>query len=202
MTIRRLTRCLTLTAVLLAALWLAGLIFYVGAMDDPDQAAARRDTAQVDAIVVLTGGSERIATGINLLQQGLGKKLFISGVARGVDLARLRDGHALSLALRACCVVLGHQAGDTIGNAAETLAWLRQQNYRSFRLVTAHYHMARSLLEFRMLDPEITIVPHPVSPARVHLNVWWGRLGTARLLTIEYNKLLLTMLRFAWRARP
>ena len=34
MTIRRLTRCLTLTAVLLAALWLAGLIFYVGAMDD------------------------------------------------------------------------------------------------------------------------------------------------------------------------
>ena len=42
-----------------------------------------------DAIVVLTGGVGRVGEGLSLLERGLGKKLFVSGVYRGVDVQKL-----------------------------------------------------------------------------------------------------------------
>ena len=42
--------------------------------------------APTDAIVVLTGGSLRLQSGIELLREGKGRKLFISGVNQQVDL--------------------------------------------------------------------------------------------------------------------
>lgn len=184
---------------IVVGVWLAGFagfVYYVNTLDDT---AKDRALQPLDAIVVLTGGSERIGTGISLLQQGLGKKLFISGVGHGVDRAKLMAGQTLSPERQACCVVLGYLAGNTFGNAVETLIWINQQNYHSFRLVTANYHMLRSLLEFRILDPAVTIVPYPVAPTRVMVSDWWNRPGTAKLLMIEYNKLLFTAARYCLR---
>ena len=98
-----------------------------------------------DAFVVLTGGSSRLEEGLNLLAQRKAKKLFVSGVYRGVDVKRL-----LSLSRRApddlvCCIEIGHTATSTEGNAAETKLWMDQEGYRSLRLVTASYHMPRSM---------------------------------------------------------
>ena len=45
-----------------------------------------------------------------------------------------------------CCVVLGHDADNALGNAHETPQWIRQQGFRTLRLVTAWYHMPCSLL--------------------------------------------------------
>lgn len=42
-----------------------------------------------DAIVVLTGGAGRVGEGLSLLERGLAKKLFVSGVYRGVDVQEL-----------------------------------------------------------------------------------------------------------------
>lgn len=201
MTLQHLFRRTLASTAALTFLWLAGLVYYADSVDRLQEPPIN-DKVSIDAIVVLTGGSERIATGIDLLQKGLGKKLFISGVADGVEMTHLQDGHALSLERRACCVVLGHQAGDTMGNAVETLAWLKRENYNSFRLVTANYHMARSLLEFRMLDKNIHIIPHPVVPPRVRLSIWWTRPGTAHLLVTEYNKLLLALVRYCLHLHP
>src|ERR1700736_5683632 len=78
-----------------------------------------------------------------------------------------------------CCVVLGHRAVDTLGNAGETAQWMRQQGFHSLRLVTAWYHMRRSLLEFELAMPEIEIVPHPVFPDQVAHEHWWARPGGA-----------------------
>ena len=97
-------------------------------------------------------GSLRLDSGIELLRQGRGRKLFVSGVNQGVDLEQLLRisgndaGQIPDWAL--CCVALGHEAYDTLGNAHETARWMRQQGYHSLRLVTAWYHMPRSLLEF------------------------------------------------------
>ncbi|MGB4100787.1 MAG: YdcF family protein [Alphaproteobacteria bacterium] len=179
--------------------WLAGFAGFVYYVDQSGEAGHDRMLEPMDAIVVLTGGSERISTGINLLQQGLGKKLFISGVGHGVDRAKILAGQTLAAERQSCCVVLGYLAGNTTGNAAETVIWLNQQKYSSLRLVTANYHMLRSLLEFRILDPTLTILPYPVAPTHVMVNTWWNRPGTARLLMIEYNKLLFTALRYCLR---
>src|SRR5690606_25849075 len=93
-------------------------------------------TTRTDAIVVLTGGSERVTTGLHLLEQGLAKHLFISGVPPGItreELLRRINLADFSLRHR---IALGHAAGNTAGNARETAAWMRRQRYRSLRLVT------------------------------------------------------------------
>ena len=143
-----------------------------------------------DAIVVLTGGSERVATGVELLKSGQGKKLFISGVHKNLTLEGLFRPLSIPQELRACCVVLGHLAGSTSGNAEETRAWLKSENYASMRLVTANYHMPRSLLLFRAAMPDVKIVPYPVTPDNVKLDEWWRHPGTVELLATEYSKYL------------
>ena len=148
-----------------------------------------------DAIVVLTGGSGRLETGFELLHQGKGKKLFVSGVNRHVDLADLLRAAKIAPASAACCVVLGHHANNTRQNALETARWMRREGYRSLRLVTAWYHMPRSLLEFTRAMPDIEIVPHPVFPAELEPRRWWTERGDALLVLREYGKYLATLMR-------
>ena len=164
-------------------LGLAGLLWFA----TPPSADTRAEAT--DAIVVLTGGSLRVQSGIDLLREGKGRKLFVSGVNQQVDLDDLLglSGHAPEWAL--CCIVLGHEADDTFGNAQETAKWIRRQGFRSLRLVTAWYHMPRSLLEFDRAMPEIDIVAHPVFPDQVKQR-WWASRGTAALLVNEYVKYL------------
>ena len=165
-------------------LWLGGLLWFATPPSGETRAAA------TDAIVVLTGGSLRLQSGIDLLREGKGRKLFVSGVNQQVDLDDLLgvSGHAPDWAL--CCIVLGHRADDTFGNAQETAQWIRGQGFRSLRLVTAWYHMPRSLLEFDRAMPEIDIVAHPVFPDQVKQERWWAWRGTAVLLVNEYVKYL------------
>jgi uncharacterized SAM-binding protein YcdF (DUF218 family) len=147
-----------------------------------------------DAIVVLTGGSGRLNTGLELLVRDQAAKLFISGVSQSVDLDNLLclSRHTINLD---CCVALGYAADDTRGNAIETAAWMQNEGYHSLRLVTANYHMVRSLFEFRQAMPMAEIIPHPVVPDSVHLSEWWHWPGTAGLIVLEYNKYLLAQLR-------
>ena len=95
-----------------------------------------------------------------------------------------------------CCITLGYSADSTIGNAYETADWMRDQGFRSLRVVTANYHMRRSLLELSMAMPDMELVPHPVVAPTVHLDEWWLWPGTANLLVNEYNKLLVASLRW------
>ncbi|MBK8908373.1 MAG: YdcF family protein [Rhodospirillales bacterium] len=170
-------------------LWLAGFAMFMQAMP---QTIAQPD-AQTDTIVVLTGGSDRVRTGLSLLSEGKAERLLISGVHRDVDVPDLLKAlPAVPTDVRTR-IEAGHGAADTAGNAAETAAWMRRNGYRSLRLVTASYHMPRSLLEFRFRLPGVTIIPHPVFPEHVRLVRWWRWPGTTALLVTEYNKLL-----YAW----
>src|SRR5262245_51111453 len=147
-----------------------------------------------DAIVVLTGGSLRLQSGIDLLREGKGRKLFVSGVNQQVELDDLLrvSGNSIDWVpdWAACCVVLGHDASNTLGNARETAWWMRQQGFHSLRLVTAWYHLPRHRLEFDRAMPEIGIVAHPVFPDQVKQEHWWTWRGTAALMVSEYMKYL------------
>ncbi len=169
--------------------WIAGFFWFVSEIPG----ARDHGPARTDAIVVLTGGSERLHEGLKLLREGWGKKLFVSGVAPGVgrrELLRL-SGNAPSWAL--CCVDLGHQADNTRENAAETALWMKREGYRSLRLVTSWYHMPRSLLDFERAMPKITILAHPVYPAEFYRRRWWASERETLLLVGEYNKFLLAL---------
>lgn len=188
---------LAVAALVLLLLWAVGLVLFVGGIPQEVEQPA----ASTDAIVVLTGGSERLEEGLRLITADQGRKLFISGVYQGVDLGELLGsmeqmaGIAPTAEQLACCIILGHSADDTEGNARETAAWMAAQNFRSLRLVTADYHMPRSLLEFRRAMPDIAIQPHPVFPPQVNRQAWWRSPGTALLMLKEYNKYLVALAR-------
>ncbi len=186
-------RILTVMLSLAALFWLAGLVSFVDDVDSFRERHIDETMEETDAIVVLTGGSERLQAGIELLRHSKGKMLLISGVHKGIGKETLLAsyGDELPETLVECCVHLGHAAADTVGNAAETAEWMKHWELKSLRLVTAHYHMPRSLMLFREAMPKAKIIAHPVFPNAVMLGGWWLRPGTALLLMSEYNKYLL-----------
>jgi uncharacterized SAM-binding protein YcdF (DUF218 family) len=155
--------------------------------------AVDHSVAPTDAIVVLTGGSERVREGLELLRQGKGNKLFVSGVNPEVGLRELLRVSGKAPASANCCIVLGHRAATTLGNAEETALWMRKEGYKSLRLVTAWYHMPRSLLDFKRAMPGITIIPHPVFPTGGGPREWWAHEGPVLLLMREYAKFLVVL---------
>ena len=170
--------------------WLGGLFWFAGII--PDSVAD--PDSRTDAIVVLTGGSLRVQNGIALLAEGKAKKLFVSGVYRGTDVTAILHASRQSPDPVACCIELGHVADNTEGNALETAAWMKAENFHSLRLVTGSYHMPRSLLEFSRAMPDIRIVPNPVFPGSVQ-HAFWTNPQTAGLIIGEYMKYLVALLR-------
>lgn len=143
---------------LVALLWAAGLVFFLGVPRIPAPASRR-----TDAIVVLTGDGGRIARGVALLRAGAAPRLFISGVARGTGARALARDTQTPMRLFRCCVVLGHEATDTRSNAEETAAWVRANRVRSLRLVTSDYHIRRARLELEAeLPPGVLLLDEPV----------------------------------------
>jgi uncharacterized SAM-binding protein YcdF (DUF218 family) len=148
-----------------------------------------------DAIVVLTGGQLRLQEGLALLNTGKAKKLFVTGVSHQVDLPDLMKTVHQPVQGLQTRVALGHAADSTAGNAIETRDWLGREGFTSLRLVTASYHMRRSLLEFRRAMPNVRIVVHPVFPEPFKRDEWWHWPGTLALLINEYNKFLGALVR-------
>lgn len=189
---QRITRITLRIAVVVAVLWGAG--FYVFARDLPQ---AVDDThTHTDAIVVLTGGRGRLETALDLLTEGLAAKLFVSGVYRGVDVAKLLELTQHAPKELSCCIGIG-EAENTIANASETRLWAVKNAVHSIRLVTSAYHMPRALLEFHYAMAGFTVIPHPVFNTHVKLKHWWRWPGTAMLIASEYNKFLVAWSRIA-----
>jgi uncharacterized SAM-binding protein YcdF (DUF218 family) len=188
-------RSFLLTAGFLSTLWLLGLEVFVAHIANLHEPETESELSSTDAIIALTGGSERVPAALALLEAGKGKKLFISGVHPGLTLDRLLGNQAVPKDLRGCCIVLGHAAESTMGNADETMRWMQNENYHSMRLVTANYHIPRSLMVFRTAMPQIEIIPHPVTPDGLQLRGWWMHPHTTNLLVTEYNKYLAAFVR-------
>ena len=142
----------------------------------------------VQGIVVVTGGAARIERAVEILSNGKGKRLLISGVYKETRLKDLRARSPEQAALFDCCVDVEHLAMDTVGNAVETEKWLKKNGYTSMVLVTSNYHMPRSLLEFRRQMPTVVITPYPVIALHLDRQDWWKDQGSLRLMISEYLK--------------
>ncbi len=186
---RRLARRTTGVVLAIIAGWAAALVWF--AENIPRQ--IENPSSTTDAVVVLTGGSGRLRAGFELLAQKQAKKLFVSGVYGGVDVAELLRMSRQAPKELECCVALGYTADDTVGNAHETAQWMAKEKFRSLRLVTANYHMRRALLEFRRAMPAITVIPHPVFPKNFKGEDWWYWPGTTSLILREHFKYLVAL---------
>lgn len=176
-------RCVALTCLAVGGLWLAGFAWFI---QDASKASV---TAPVcDGIVALTGGEQRVDTGITLLRGGYGHLLLISGVGPHVTLQHILHLQQESLSsLLAERITLGRRATSTIGNAHETAQWARDNHLHRLLVVTAGYHIRRAVLEIHRLAPDLALVPYPVVPPALQAPL---SRRTLFLMFREYNKFL------------
>lgn len=178
--------------------FVTGLLGIAGFLDFAESARSfrHRQAVATDGIVVLTGGTGRVAAGFDLLRHASANRLLISGVHAEVAIDDLVPNGGSDVS---CCVDLGYDADNTVGNAREAAGWAHGHGFRSLTIVTSSYHMPRALLEFRSaLGGDIAIQPYPVDSEAVHLDEWWRWPGTVRLLAREYGKYLLALARTEW----
>lgn len=152
------------------------------------RAAEMKPSSNADGVVVLTGGSSRVADAMDLLASGYGRRLLISGVHPASNAEQISRTVPESERLMACCVDLDRSAVNTRSNAAETRRWAEQQNFRSLIVVTSNYHMPRAILELSHAMPDIELIPFSVIGEKWRDEPWWTSPSTLRLLLSEYVK--------------
>jgi uncharacterized SAM-binding protein YcdF (DUF218 family) len=180
--------------IVLLLLWLAGLFIFAAdvAAQNPGLGVVVR---KVDGIVVLTGGTERVPAGLDLLAAGIAPRLMISGVDPRADTAAMIPEAHPAKNKRSCCITFGTYAEDTIGNARETAAWADRYAIKSLIVVTSNYHIRRAMIEFRQALPDVILIPYVVAADHVRTENWWNYPGTASLMLGEYSKYLLALVK-------
>jgi uncharacterized SAM-binding protein YcdF (DUF218 family) len=182
-------------AILFVAILGFGFLIFLGAMPRP----VLSQDVLADAIVVVTGGSGRVATALALLDAGRAPQLFISGVGRAVTVADIvREGGGLQKKeLAECCVTLGFEATNTYENGLETAAWLKSRDIKNIILVSSNYHLPRATLELMMASPDVKITSFATDTAATRQ--WWDKQWTTELVIGEYLKTLWAMGRYLGR---
>jgi uncharacterized SAM-binding protein YcdF (DUF218 family) len=176
---------------IVTALIVAFGLGYIAFANGVEHAAPQHPLPEADAIVALTGGdADRLTTAMKLLQEGRGRRLLISGVnpkVEDTDVYAVLEG---APELIACCVDLGRQAKDTLGNASETAAWAARNSFSRLIVVTDDYHMPRSIAELRVAMPDARLVPYPVPTRLSTPGIWQRDMAAATALGGEYVKYL------------
>lgn len=182
--VRRIVRFMLLSCLLSAGVFFGGFLWFadrVATMRPPSGATA-------DAIIALTGGYQRIGQAVDLLRSGAGARLLISGVNPATTASQIRKMTQGSKDLFSCCVDIGYEALDTIGNAREAARWIDDHGYRSVLVVTNNYHMRRSLHELRKANPETDFIAWPVVNSDLTRKNWFSDPDVVRTMMSEYIK--------------
>jgi len=179
----------SLAALLIVAMvWAVGLLAFWGRIEQSTPAA---EPPVADGVVVLTGASNiRLEAATRLLEAGKGQRLLISGVNREATRDDVLNVTKAVKPIYDCCVDLGFTAANTVGNAVETAEWARAKGYDSLIVVTADYHMPRSMLELRATMPTTKLYAYPVVTEGLDAHRWWKKGSSARRMIVEYCKYL------------
>jgi uncharacterized SAM-binding protein YcdF (DUF218 family) len=196
---RRLSRYAFRAFASLSIALLAGFGVFLASIDRSDIDNVRR----ADAIVVLTGGAERISDAVEWLRSGKGDRLLVSGVSADMTPARLAQTSPALRSVVDCCVDLGKAARNTVGNAKEARFWALANGYRSLVVVTSSYHMPRAMVELRRHLPGIELIRAPVVTTKLRDMDFLANPGLFKTIAAEYAKFLVAYARASLTpARP
>ncbi|MBC5624037.1 YdcF family protein [Clostridium sp. NSJ-49] len=157
------------------------------------------DLSSVDAIVVFSGDNgPRTVKGIELLEQGLGDYLILSGgkVYDDVTMAELMKNHAIKLGVSSENIILDKEANSTYENALFTKEIIEENNFKSIILVTSEFHSRRSkaamekALEDTFIYGEKVKVMITSSKEEKFNTKWWTSGNSVLILIGEYLRLI------------
>ena len=148
----------------------------------------------IQGIVALTGGRNRISKAIELLNSGNTERLLISGVRKGTTVEDIIKREDVSLTSNSP-IELGYTATDTVGNAKEVKDWVVRHNLESIQVVTSFYHVPRSRLELEKEIPSVRIDFVSV-PSEYVSSKWWSRISSFCFIAKEYTKFLIVYLQY------
>ncbi len=148
----------------------------------------------ISAIIVLTGGQERIKKGISLLDRNPQAPFLISGVH---TIKHLNE--VAKYADHQNHIDIGFEATTTAQNAQEVKEWNTRKKNRVIHVVTSHYHMDRSLLELRHAMPKTKFIPYIIISHQFRELRWLSRPRNLHLLFKEYNKFLIVYVKILMR---
>ena len=154
-----------------------------------------KPASHADGIVVLTGGSSRVSDAMELLADGYGRRLLISGVHPTNAASDISRSLSDNQSLLNCCVDLDRSAVNTRSNAAETRRWAHERGFKSLIVVTSNYHMPRAIVELSHAMPDIELIPFAVVGDKWRDEPWWTSGAAVRLLLSEYVKYIAAELR-------
>lgn len=189
-TFARLTRGTAKLALLMGTAFAGGFAAFIFTLPSPPA-----EEPAAEAIVVLTGGDDRIDAALTLLRDKRADRLLISGVHPATGRGALTRMHGGDKDAFDCCIDLGWEAQNTPGNAAEAARWAKAHGYRSLIVVTASYHMPRALLELGEQMDGVSLIPYPVTPAALAKPDAWQSPETITLIAGEYMKYVATQAR-------
>lgn len=170
-----------------------------------------------DAIVVLSGSTpDRVLEAVDLYREGMARRVVLTRghPPPGIEALRAQGGdmqepHEVNASIaaqlgvpREAIRVVGPGAGSTATEAEAVIRYLRQENLRSILLVTSKLHTRRAAWIFRTLaggDLEFVMCPSrydPFDPGK-----WWRSRAFTRRVVIEYEKMVVFLLRDWWRPR-
>jgi uncharacterized SAM-binding protein YcdF (DUF218 family) len=116
-----------------------------------------------DAILVLTGGENRIAEGFRAWNEGKGKELFILGAGREATLSSILPAGMEISPAELLRIHIEGWSQNTLENAFSAKSAVVSRGYREVILVTSDYHVPRAYLAMRkILPPDVSISVSPV----------------------------------------
>jgi uncharacterized SAM-binding protein YcdF (DUF218 family) len=142
---------------------------------------ARRVPPPSDALLVLTGGENRIAEGFRAWREGMARELYILGAGGRASLDTILPGHPPLSAEELRRVHIEGWSENTLENAYSAKSAVRERGFTRVVLVTGDYHIPRAFLALRtVLPPEVSIAVLPVR------SEWKDRNALPRTLRLHF----------------
>lgn len=189
-------RKILITAVLVAAG--AAAASYLGLILIGDYLTPTDPLAKSDAIVVLSGGSDRTEWGIKLYADGWAPKIIFVGAAlypTSISNAAAMKKVALAAGVPGSAILLEEKSTNTLENAEFSAPILAKISAKKIILVTSPYHQRRAYDDFhKVLDDRLAIINSPSGYSQWSASSWWEKPASAHVTTSEILKLLWTQL--------
>lgn len=172
---RRLRKGMGVCLLALVGLYVFGFGVFLAVLPKPVAGVP-----DVDGLAVFTGGEGRVRTALDMVGDGFGGPVLVSGVYPAVHVRELEGAGALAPHERDR-VMLDKASASTWDNIENTLRWADVWGLKHVGVVTSTYHAPRvELLAWAHgAAGRLTVVP--VQPQRSHLNdmLWeytklWG----------------------------